>query len=115
MFIQRSFCIASIKNQNGQKKPPSFLKNLNLFVDLLSFDHAFLLGSLLGNLAVVVRLCRAGCGKVGGDLRLDGVDGAATLVLLDGLSGKLLLLVTGHLEVWFGLVGVCEWAEKLVS
>ena len=85
---------------------------------------------------MVVRLSRAGCGKVGGDLRLDGVDGAATLVLLDGLchkesagvflgvssgfrlthlSGKLLLLVTGHLEVWVGLVGVCEWAEKSVS
>lgn len=68
-----------------QKRLRHSLKNNGLLVNLLSLNHAFLLGSLLGNLAVVVRLSRAGCGEVRGDLGLDGVDGAAALVLLDGL------------------------------
>lgn len=59
-----------------------------LFVELVGLSQALLLGTLLGNLVDVLRLGRAGSGDVRGNLRLDGVNGAAALVLLDGLQWR---------------------------
>lgn len=88
VFIHQSaFHITNIKQSKRSKNGTVLTLGTNcLFVDLLRLNHALLLGPLLGNLAVVVRLSRAGCGEVRGDLGLDGVDNAAALVLLDGLK-----------------------------
>lgn len=61
----------------------------SLFVQLLRLGQTLLLGALLGNLTVVVRLSRAWCCRVGSDLGLDRINNAAALVLalVDGLRG----------------------------
>lgn len=67
-----------------------------LFVQLLSLGQALLLGSLLRNLAVVVRCCRSRGGHMWGNLGLDGLDKASAflLALVDGL-GEDVQLATG--------------------
>lgn len=70
--------------------------NLQLLVQLLRLGQALLLGSLLRNLAVVVRLRWARRGDMWCNLGLDGLDEASALLfaVIDGLVEEMPLLVT---------------------
>lgn len=52
-----------------------------LLVQLLGLGQTLFLGALLRDLAVIVRLGRAWCSRVGSHLGLDSIDDAAALVL----------------------------------
>lgn len=74
--------VSSRPIRNSCKTPCLLIHHL--FVQLLGLSQTLLLGSLRGDLAVVVRRSGARSGDVGSNLLLDGVEDAA-LVLLDGL------------------------------
>ena len=80
----------------------------------MGLGQALLLGSLLGNLAVVMRLGRSGSGCMWGNLGLDGLDEASALLLalVDGLVDEIQLATasTGAKEeVYVALPSLPEW------
>lgn len=114
-FIKSSH-LARNSLYQGIKTPPSPRRHrsLELLVQLLGLGQALLLGALLGDLAVVVRLGRPGSGDMGGNLGLDGLDeaGAFLLAFVDGLVEEIHLatvLPVAEAQVGEPLRDLPEW------
>lgn len=77
----------TVSTEHRNDLEPHWHESRELFVQLLSLSQTLLLGSLLGNLAVVVRLCWARGRNMWGNLGLDSLDEARALLLavVDGL------------------------------